>query len=251
MEKKVVIVTGSSRGLGKAIAQKFADQGAYIVINYVKSEDKAQQLVQDIGEDRAIAIQADVRDSEQINHLVTKTIEHFGQLDVIVSNALINFKFDPHAQQSLDTIDWKNYNEQFEGSVKAALNLVQASLPYLKDSPQARIITIGTNLFQNPVVPYHEYTSGKAALLGFTRNIAKELGPDGITANMISGGLLQATDASSVTTPEVFDLIANSSALQRVTTPEDVAEVVAFIGSEASRGLTGQNITVDSDIPLN
>lgn len=88
--------------------------------------------------------------------------------------------------------------------VKAALNLVQASLPYLKDSPQARIITIGTNLFQNPVVPYHEYTSGKAALLGFTRNIAKELGPDGITANMISGGLLQATDASSVTTPEVF-----------------------------------------------
>lgn len=127
----------------------------------------------------------------------------------------------------------------------------QAVLPSMKENQYGRIINIGTNLFQNPIVPYHQYTTGKAALLGFTRNMAKKLGPFGITVNMVSGGLLKETDASKVTTPEVFQLIADTSALLRVTKPEDVAEVVGFIGTEAAREVTGQNITVDGGLTMN
>jgi 3-oxoacyl-[acyl-carrier protein] reductase len=131
------------------------------------------------------------------------------------------------------------------------LNTIQAALPYLKETDNARVVNIGTNLFQNPIVPYHQYTTGKAALVGFTRNMAKELGQYGITVNMVSGGILQTTDASALTTEEVFKIVASSSALNRVTTPKDVAETVVFLGSDRAKGITGQNIVVDSGLTMN
>lgn len=95
------------------------------------------------------------------------------------------------------------------------MNCIQSVLDDMKELEFGRIINIGTNLFQNPVVAYHEYTTAKAALLGFTRNMAKELGGYGITVNMISGGLLKQTDASKVTTPEVFQIIEDSTPLKK------------------------------------
>lgn len=250
-EKSVVLVTGASRGLGSTIAKNFGKKGYYVIVNYFKSEEKAKEVVAEIGADRAIAIKADVRNKDEVESMVKQAISRFGKIDVAVSNALVNFEFNPITQEKVDEMSWENYQEQFEGSVKSSLNVVQAVLPSMKKNNYGRIITIGTNLFQNPVVPYHQYTTGKAALLGFTRNMAKELGDLGITVNMVSGGLLQTTDASKVTTPEVFQLIANTSALNRVTHPEDVAEMVGFLGTEASRGVTGQNITVDSGLTMN
>ena len=183
--------------------------------------------------------------------MVKKAVSTFGRIDVAVNNALVNFEFNPVTQEKAEDLRWENFNEQFEGSVQSALNVVQAVFPSMKEANYGRIINIGTNLFQNPVVPYHQYTTAKAALLGFTRNMAKELGAYGITVNMVSGGLLKTTDASKVTTPEVFQLIADSSALQRVTTPEDVAEMIGFLGTEAARAVTGQNIVVDSGLTMN
>lgn len=250
-EERVVLVTGASRGLGREIAKKFGQAGYRVIVNYFKSEEKANEVVADIGRDKAIAIKADVRDKEQVEAMGEEAISHFVKIDVAVNNALVNFEFNPVTQEKADNITWDKYQEQFEGSVKSALNIVQSVLPSMKENQYGRVINIGTNLFQNPVVPYHQYTTGKAALLGFTRNMAKELGAFGITVNMVSGGLLQTTDASKVTTPEVFQLIANTSALNRVTAPEDVAEMVAFLGSEAARAVTGQNITVDSGLTMN
>nr|WP_280950922.1 SDR family oxidoreductase [Rhizobium altiplani] len=97
--------------------------------------------------------------------------------------------------------------------MKGALNLIQAARPVMATAGFGRIITIGTNLFQNPVVPYHDYTAAKAALLSLTRTAAAELGPSGITVNMVSGGLLRATEASSATPDAVFDLIAANTPL--------------------------------------
>lgn len=248
---KVVLVTGASRGLGRAIAKNFGEKGYHVIVNYFRSEEKANEVVAEIGNAQAIAIQADVREKAQVEAMVEKAIQQFGKIDVVVNNALVNFEFNPITQQNAEEVAWENYLEQFEGSIKAALNIVQATLPSMKENQYGRIINIGTNLFQNPVVPYHQYTTGKAALLGFTRNMAKELGAYGITVNMVSGGLLQTTDASKVTTPEVFQLIADSSALQRVTTPEDVAEVVGFLGTEAARAVTGQNVVVDGGLTMN
>jgi 3-oxoacyl-[acyl-carrier protein] reductase len=109
-------------------------------------------------------------------------------------------------------------------------------------------VNIGTNLFQNPVVPYHDYTAAKAALLSLTRTLAADLGPDGVTVNMVSGGLLRTTDASAATPDAVFDLIAASTPLRRVTTREEFADAVLFFASPWARSVTGQNLVVDGGL---
>ena len=114
-----------------------------------------------------------------------------------------------------------------------------------------RVINIGTNLFQNPVVPYHDYTAAKGALLALTRTAAKEWGALGIRVNMVSGGLLRSTDASAATPAAVFDLIAAQTPLRQVTTPEEMADAVVLLLSPLARGVTGQNLVVDGGLVMN
>jgi 3-oxoacyl-[acyl-carrier protein] reductase len=248
---KVVLVTGSSRGLGATIVKTLVAQGQKVIINYCHSERAAQDLVAELGSDNAIAIQADVTQREAVDKMIAQGTKHFGQIDVVVNNALVDFKFDPTAQQPFTELTWEDYQQQIDGTLKAAFNVSQSVVPQFKERKQGSIISIGTNLYQNPVVPYHQYTTAKAGLIGFTRNIAAELGQYGITANVVSGGLLKTTDASAVTTPEVFDIIAQTTPLRQVTTPEDVAHMVAFLASDNARGITGQNYTVDGGLTMN
>ncbi|KIL53464.1 3-ketoacyl-ACP reductase [Jeotgalibacillus alimentarius] len=248
---KVVLVTGSSRGLGATIAKTLVQQGSKVVINFYKSQNAAEELVNELGQEHAIAIRADVTNRKEVEALIEQATQHFGQIDVVVNNALVDFKFDPQGQKSFKDLSWEDYQRQLDGTLKAAFNVVQSVLPQFTERKNGSIISIGTNLYQNPVVPYHEYTTAKAGLIGFTRNIAAELGQYGIKANVVSGGLLKMTDASSVTTPEVFELIAQSTPLKKVTTPEDVANMVAYLASENADGITGQNFTVDGGLTMN
>lgn len=250
ISEQTVLITGASRGLGADIARSFAREGANVIVNYYQSEDLALKLVEELGE-RAIAIQADVRDQEQVRAMVARAKDHFGQaITTVVNNALVNFKFDPVAQKSADDLEWSDFQVQLDGSVKGSLNTIQACLKDMKEAKFGRIMNIGTNLVQNPVVAYHEYTTGKAALLGLTRNMAKELGAYGITVNMISGGLLRETDASSVTTAEVFGIIEATTPLQKVTNPAELADVTLFFASPWSRAVTGQNLVVDGGLVM-
>ncbi len=251
MEKRVAIVTGASRGLGREIARQFLEKGYHVVANYYQTPSGAQSLAAEFGVDNVLPVQADVRDKAAMTRLHEAALQKFGRVDVLVHNALINFRFDPTKQLDLENIGWENYLAQMEGSVKGALNLLQTNLASLKKQNHPRFIAIGTNLFQSPVVPYHEYTTGKGALLAFVRNAAAELGKYGITCNMVSGGLLKTTDASAVTTPEVFDLIAATTSLKRVTTPADLAAAVCFLAEPAAQGISGQNIVVDSGQTFN
>ncbi|MDQ0207527.1 3-oxoacyl-ACP reductase [Alkalicoccobacillus murimartini] len=248
---RTVLVTGGSRGLGSTIVKTLAHQGFNVVINYNKSKDAAEKLVSEIGEDNAIAIQADVTKRNEVDQLIKEATAYFGQIDVVVNNALVDFKFDPSKQKSFTELTWDDYQKQVDGTLKAAFNIVQSVVPQFIERQNGMIISIGTNLFQNPVVPYHEYTTAKAGLIGFMRNIASELGVHGIKANVVSGGLLKTTDASAVTTPEVFDLIAQSTPLKKVTEPQDVANMVAYLSSEHATGITGQNFTVDGGLTMN
>src|SRR5699024_2793084 len=147
-------------------------------------------------------------------------------ISTIVNNALIGFSFNGDDRSKLDEIKWDEFQTQLQGSVQAALYTMQAGREDMRAQQFGRIVNIGTNLVQNPVVPYHDYNTAKAALLGFTRSMAKELGSDGVAVNMVSAGLLQKTDASAATPDAVFDLIKESTPLQKVTTPEDVAQAV-------------------------
>ncbi|WP_210364016.1 3-oxoacyl-ACP reductase [Bacillus sp. REN3] len=251
IKDQVVLVTGGSRGLGAATAKAFAREGASVVINYFQSEGKAKELEGQLGE-RAIAIQADVTDAEQVQSMFRRAKEHFGTpVHTIVNNALVDFKFDPIANKDAFAASWEDYLAQFEGAVRGSLNTIQAGLPDMKDMKFGRVINIGTNLFQNPVVPYHDYTTSKAALLGFTRNMASDLGKYGITVNMVSGGLLRTTDASKATSEDVFKLIESSTPLRKVTQPEEAADTVVFFASPWARAVTGQNLVVDGGLVMN
>ncbi|HLR14695.1 MAG TPA: 3-oxoacyl-ACP reductase [Bacillota bacterium] len=248
---KTVVVTGSSGGLGAVIAKTLAKKGHNVVVNYFKSKEAAEKLVAEIGEEKAIAIQANVTNRTEVDALMKQATEHFGQVDVVVNNALVNFKFDPTTQKPFAELAWEDYQTQIDGTLKAAFNVAQSVIPQFIERKNGNIISIGTNLYQNPVVPYHEYTTAKAGLIGFTRNVAAELGAHGICANVVSGGLLKTTNASAVTTPEVFDLIAQSTPLKKVTTPQDVANMVVYLCSEEAAGITGQNFTVDGGLTMN
>lgn len=248
---KTVLVTGSSRGLGATIAKTLSQQGYNIIINYYKNKSLAEDLVSDIGSDHAIAIQADVTNRNDIDHLIEQATQYFGKIDVVINNALVGFKFDPTQQKSFTDLAWDDYQQQIDGTLKAAFNVTQSVMPQFLERQQGIIISIGTNLYQNPVVPYHEYTTAKAGLIGFTRNIAAELGKFGIRANVVSGGLLKTTDASATTTTEVFDMIAQTTPLKRVTSPQDIANMVAYLASEQANGITGQNFTVDGGLTMN
>jgi len=248
LNQQLVIVTGASRGLGAAIAQAFLREGAKVVINYLNSADSAQALAA-TAPDRALAVQADVRDPAAVAAMIARASQHFGQpVSTIVNNALPAFQFNGDARPHADTLDWAQMNAQIEGSVRAALNTTQAALPGMRAAGGGRIINIGTNLVQNPVVPYHDYTAAKAALLAFTRTLSHELGADGITVNMVSGGLLRTTDASAATPDAVFDMIAAGTPLREVTTPEQFADAVLFFASPWSRAVTGQNLIVDGGL---
>jgi len=247
ISEQTVIITGAGRGLGAAIAAAFARQGAKVAINYRNSRIEAEALAASLG-DRARAFQADVRDSEPVKRMVAEVKDTLGAPTTVVHNALTDFSFNGDARSRLDQMTWGEMTSQLDTAVKGALNLIQAPRPDMATAGFGRIITIGTNLFQNPVVPYHDYTAAKGALLSLTRTAAAELGPSGITVNMVSGGLLRATEASSATPDAVFDLIAANTPLRQVTTPEEMADAVLFFASPWARAVTGQNLIVDGGL---
>lgn len=251
IEQQVVLITGGARGLGAALSRAFLDQGAHVIINYLHSKDAAETLA-DSAPGRALACQADVCDAAAVQAMVQQAESTFGKrVTTVVNNALPKFSFNGDDRPHADNLSWDHLHQQMEGILRGALNTTQATLDSMSSQQFGRIINIGTNLFQNPVVPYHDYTAAKAALLSLTRTLSHDLGPKGITVNMISGGLLRTTDASSATPEAVFDLIAASTPLRQVTEPSEFAETALFFASPWSRAVTGQNLIVDGGLVKN
>ena len=249
--KNTVLISGSSRGLGASIAKTFYENNYDVAINYYKSQEKALALAKELGP-KAKIYRADVSDINQVTEMIAQIKNDFGTTpSVLVNNAMTSYVFNGDDRKTAETITWSEISNHMDVTLKGSLNLIQTLIPYMKERKYGRIINVGTNLVQNPVVPYHDYTIAKAALLGLTRTFAKDLGPMGITVNMISGGLLKVTDASAATPDEVFDIIAQMTPLQKITTTKDFADAVMFFASEGSRSITGQNLTVDGGLTFN
>lgn len=201
----------------------------------------------------AFAFRADVTKAEEVKALFIAAEEYFkAPITTVVNNAIVGgFAFNGDARPKVAGLSWSDFDAQLQGFLRGALNTTQAALPGFEKAQFGRIINIGSNLFQNPVVPYHDYTAAKGALLAFTRTCAADLGPVGVTVNSVAGGLLDVTDANSSTPKEVFDQIKAVTPLRKVTTPDDLAGAVLFFASPWANSVTGQQIVVDGGLVMN
>ncbi|MBV7483064.1 3-oxoacyl-ACP reductase [Bordetella sp. BOR01] len=249
---KVVLVTGASRGIGAEIARSFAREGATVVVNYLSNATAADAVVaqcQALGGD-AWAVQADVGSPEAVRAMIDAIVQETGRLDVAVNNALRHYAFDPRRRTAFDHLNWQDYQAQFDGAVGAAFNVCRAALPHFQRRAQGCIVNIASNLVEHPVVPYHDYTTAKAALVAFSRNLAAELGPFGIRVNCVAPGLVYPTQASGATQESFRESLIAATPLRRIARPEDVAGPVMFLASDWSGFMTGQVLFVDGGLVM-
>lgn len=253
---QVVLVTGASRGIGAAIARAFATEGAYVVLNYLSNHEAAQsteaacrEAGRSVGGD-AWALQADVTDAAQVRDMVARVTSELGRIDVLVNNAFAPYRFDPQRRKRYWETEWSDYQSQFDGAVRATHNVCQAVLPGMRERARGAIINVVSDLVEHPVVPYHDYATAKSALVGFSRNLAAELGPCGVRVNCVAPGLVFPTDASRATPHAVQEAIAAQTPLGRIARPEDVAGPVLFLASDWARFVTGQVLLADGGLMM-
>lgn len=249
---KVMLVTGASRGIGAAIAKAFAKQGGTVLVNYLRNEAAAEAVVQackDSGGD-AWAVQGDVRSGTEATAMVARGLLEMGRIDVLVNNAFSPYAFDPENRARFWEQPWDAFQTQFDGAVRAAYNMCQAVLPHFRQRCQGSIINIASDLVERPAVVYNDYTTAKSALVGFSRNLAADLGPLGIRVNCVAPGLVMPTDSARLTTEAVKETLVAQTPLGRIGTPDDIAGPVLFLASDWSRFMTGQVLVVDGGLVM-
>jgi len=249
---KVVLVTGASRGIGAALARAFAAERAAVVVNYLRDEAAAADVVaqcKQAGGD-AWAVRADVTSPEAVQDMVTRAVDEMGHIDVVVNNAFRSYSFDPEQRKMFGDLAWADYQAQFDGAVGAAYHVCKAVLPHFGRRAQGSIVNIVTNLVEHPLVPYHDYTTAKSALVGFSRNLASELGPLGIRVNCVAPGLVYPTQGSGATRAQFRESIMAATPLRRIARPEDIAGPVLFLASDWSGFMTGQVLFVDGGLVM-
>jgi len=233
---KIAIVTGGSRGIGRAIAEQLAQDGASVVINYRHRADEAKEVVSVIEAEgrKALAMQADISQIADIRRLFQETIDFFGHLDILINNA------GSTAFKPLVEVTEGEFDVQFALNAKGTFFAMQEAARCMSDG--GRIVNISTLGTVNSAAGAGVYTGSKAAVEQFTMSAAKELGGRGITVNAVSPGATLTELFNKEAPPDVKALAAQLSPLGRMGQPQDIADVVAFLVSEQARWITGQNI---------
>lgn len=240
LKGKVAIVTGSSRGIGRAIAEHLGKEGANVVVTYVGNRDKALEVVAAIkaSGSEAIAIQVDMRNIAEIRSLFQKTLEHFGKLDILVNNA---------AGKNIFKLTTQMTEEEYDGMfeiTKGVYFALQQAAQHLADG--GRIVSLSTSGTVMPIPTGGAYSGCKAAIEQFSTCLAKEVGGRGITVNTISPGVTE-TDGLVLNQEQVNQLIAQTP-LGRLGKPNDVASAVALLVSDEAHWITGQMIRANGGI---
>jgi 3-oxoacyl-[acyl-carrier protein] reductase len=236
LKGKVALVTGASRGIGRAIAERLAQAGASVVVNYASSAGEAKKVVAEIEAKggKAFAIQADVGRVSEIVRLFDQAIAHFGKLDILVNNAGIAF-----IKTVSDTTE-EDFDHIFAINVKGTFFACQQAATRLAEG--GRIINLSTSITARLLPAYGAYAATKGAVEQLTRSLSKEMGARGITVNAVSPGPTETELFLDGRTPEQIDFFAKQSAFGRLGKPADIADVVAFLASDESRWISGQNI---------
>lgn len=242
LKGKVALVTGGSRGLGAATALAFADQGADVAISYAASADKAEALVARLKEKgvRAIAIQADQGNTQEAPILINKVVETFGHLDILVNNAGIAVQGNRVDDAEIDNAAM---DRQWAVNALGVVANIRAAVRVLPDG--GRIISIGSGLGSRVLFPgTADYAGSKAAIVGYTRGIARDLGPRNITANVIQAGVMD-TDMAAASRDKLPEFVKESISIPRMGSVEEVAAAVVYLAGPDSSYITGSTLDID------
>jgi 3-oxoacyl-[acyl-carrier protein] reductase len=229
---KSALVTGSSRGIGRAIAERLADDGAAVVINYARNKQPAQATVNRILEQggKAVAIGADISKPAEVRRMFSEAENAIGRLDIVVANAGV------HIEKSLIENSEADYDYIFDINVKGVFFTLQEAARRVRDG--GRIVVVSTGGTKMHFANMSLYLGSKGAIEQFARSLSVELGPRNITVNILSPGF---TDTDML--PEQYrEYGASMSPFKRVGAPQDVADVAMFLASDAARWITGQNV---------
>ena len=238
LKGKVALVTGGSRGIGAAIAKHLALEGANVAITYQRSQTEAMAVVNEIqlAGQQGLAIGADSANSTAVKAAIEQTIQTFGRLDILINNAgIFNVK-------SITDFSLEEFDQTIDINVKAVFVASQAAAKHMGEG--ARIITIGSNLAEHvPMQGMSLYSLSKAALLGFTKGLARDLGPKGITVNIVHPG---ATNTEmNPADGDHSDGLRDLMAIPRYGDPADIANFVTWLAGDDSRFITGAGLTID------
>lgn len=243
--EKIAIITGASRGIGRACAARLARDGYAVCINYIERRDKAEELQNELLAEgcRAMTYQADVADKTAVNAMADAVRKKFGPISLLVSNA------GTAGQIQFQDVTEAQWNRYFDVNVKGAYNAVQAVLPDMLHNHSGSIVTVSSMWGLRGASCEVVYSATKAALIGLTRSLAMELAPTGIRANCVCPGVIN-TDMVQVLGQETLDELARMTPLGRLGTPEDIAEAVYYFATEKSSFVTGQVLTADGGFIL-
>jgi 3-oxoacyl-[acyl-carrier protein] reductase len=255
LEGKTAIVTGGGRGIGAATSKLLAARGANVIANYLSNKESAEKVVSEIKESKegeharsgdALAIQADVRDANQVQRMVDEAIKQYGHTDILVSNANVGH----YILKPLLETTWDDFSQRFNDEMKSAYEVTRAVLPSMINKHYGKLIyiTSGSARYTMPNGTI-AFATAKSGLITFSRYIAQEFGREGIRANVVAPGLTE-TDANVYMPQEAKQQIASLTALGRIGKPEDVARAVAFLASDDSNFVTGTYTPVDGGFIL-
>jgi len=236
---KVALVTGGARGIGACISRVLASHGAAVAVNYSSSADKAQAVVDEITQagGRAHAFHADVRDAAAVQRMMREVVEHFGRLDGIINNAIAGKQSGP-----LEEASSGDFQTAFDFGCQAVVNTINAARPIMREQGGGRIVNIVTEVWNMAPGNWSIYMAGKGAMVGISRSLACELGPEGITVNMVAPGWMvtEKVDPAS----EGSQKFAQSLPLRRHGSADEIGNACVFFLSDLAGYVTGTYLPV-------
>lgn len=232
---KTVLITGASRGIGAATAEIFSDNGYNVIINYNKNHERAKQIASKTGGN---LIQADVSDIAQTEKMIDSIISEYGKIDVLVNNAGIS------VTGTFDSISDEDARRLFDVNIFGTFNCTKLVLPHMLHRKYGKIINVSSMWGQVGASCEVHYSASKSAVIGFTKALAKEVGPSGITVNCVSPGFI-STDMTACYTKEEVNAICEEIPVGRTGSPYEVAQAVFYLASEQAAYITGQVLGIN------
>ena len=245
LEGKKALVTGASRGIGRAIALALAAEGADVVVNYAGSEAAAKAVAAEIEAmgRKALVLQADISSNESATAMVDAAVKEFGRIDILVNNAGIT------RDGLLMRMKEEHWDAVLTTNLKVVFNCTKAAVKYMMKQKAGRIVSISSVVGLMGNAGQANYAAAKAGVLGFTKAVAKEVAARGITVNAIAPGFIQ-TDMTAVLSEKVVEGMLNTIPLHKLGDPEDIAKAVVFLVSDDAKYITGQTLHVDGGMVM-